>query len=126
MALRDSGYDLLKNQFLVIQNRDVTVIATQFQHTSMAEAESPEKTTVNIRMTETFLTDVDGTWQEEGYNSRSEFIRDVLRDAIKHPDFNRADLKAMLASEVEIQEGRTQTSDEVKADHGLAGNSDDK
>jgi len=34
-------------------------------------------------MTETFLTDVDGTWKEEGYNSRSEFIRDVLRDAIK-------------------------------------------
>jgi metal-responsive CopG/Arc/MetJ family transcriptional regulator len=92
----------------------------------MAETESPEKTTVNIRMTETFLADVDGTWQEEGYNSRSEFIRDVLRDAIKHPDFNRADLKAMLASEVDIQEGRTQTSDEVKTDHGLAGNSDDE
>lgn len=92
----------------------------------MAEAESPEKTTVNIRMTETFLADVDGTWTEEGYNSRSEFIRNILRDAIKHPDFNRADLKAMLASEVEIQEGETRTSDEVKATHGLAGNADDE
>lgn len=92
----------------------------------MSEAESPEKTTVNIRMTETFLDDVDGTWKEEGYNSRSEFIRDVLRDAIKHPDFNRADLKAMLASEVEIQDGNTRTSDEVKTNHELAGNSDDE
>ncbi|WP_246989061.1 ribbon-helix-helix domain-containing protein [Halorientalis marina] len=92
----------------------------------MAEAESPEKTTVNIRMTETFLTDVDGTWKEEGYNSRSEFIRDILRDAIKHPDFNRADLKAMLASEVDIQEENTRTSDDVKTEHGLAGNSDDE
>jgi metal-responsive CopG/Arc/MetJ family transcriptional regulator len=92
----------------------------------MPEADSPEKTTVNIRMTETFLEDVDGTWKDEGYNSRSEFIRDVLRDAIKHPDFNRADLKAMLASEVEIQEGKTATSDEVKARFGLAGNSDDE
>jgi len=92
----------------------------------MPEAESPEKTTVNIRMTETFLNDVDGTWKEEGYNSRSEFIRAVLRDAIKHPDFNRADLKAMLASEVDIQEGNTRTSDDVKAEHGLAGNSDDE
>lgn len=92
----------------------------------MAEADSPEKTTVNIRMTETFLEDVDGTWKAEGYNSRSEFIRDVLRDAIKHPDFNRADLKAMLASEVEIQQGKTATSDEVKAAHGLARNSDDE
>jgi metal-responsive CopG/Arc/MetJ family transcriptional regulator len=92
----------------------------------MTEVESPEKTTVNIRMTETFLDDVDGTWTEEGYNSRSEFIRDVLRDAIKHPEFNRADLKAMLASEVDIQEGNTQTSGEVKSDHGLGGNNDDE
>jgi metal-responsive CopG/Arc/MetJ family transcriptional regulator len=92
----------------------------------MPEAESPEKTTVNIRMTETFLEDVDETWTEEGYNSRSEFIRDVLRDAIKHPDFNRADLKAMLASEVDIQEGNTRASDAVKADHGLAAKRDDE
>jgi metal-responsive CopG/Arc/MetJ family transcriptional regulator len=85
----------------------------------MSEAGTPEKTTVNIRMTETFLADVDGTWEELGYNSRSEFIRDVLRDAVKHPEFNRADLKAMLAGEVEIQDGRTHTSDEVKAEHEL-------
>ena len=72
----------------------------------MSEAEnSPDRTTVNIRMTETFLADVDETWTEHGYNSRSEFIRDVLRDAVKHPDFNRADLKAMLASEVDIRTG---------------------
>lgn len=89
-------------------------------------SEAPEKTTVNIRMTETFLEDVDGTWETLGYNSRSEFIRDVLRDAIKHPEFNRADLKAMLASEVEIQEGRTYTSDEVKAEHGLSSDSADE
>jgi len=83
----------------------------------MAEAESPpEKTTVNVRMTETFLEDVDTTWEDEGFNSRSEFIRAVLRDALKHPDFNRADLKAMLAGEVEIRNGRTHSSDEVKAD----------
>ena len=44
----------------------------------MAEADSsPEKTTVNIRMTETFLEDVDVTWEEYGFNSRSEFIAPV-------------------------------------------------
>jgi Arc/MetJ-type ribon-helix-helix transcriptional regulator len=86
----------------------------------MAEAESPpDKTTVNIRMTETFLEDVDATWEEQGFNSRSEFIRFVLRDALKHPEFNRADLKAMLTSEAEIREGRTHSSDDVKADYGL-------
>jgi Arc/MetJ-type ribon-helix-helix transcriptional regulator len=92
----------------------------------MAEAESPpDKTTVNIRMTETFLEDVDGTWKEQGFNSRSEFIRFVLRDALKHPDFNRADLKAMLTSEVEIREGRTHSSDDVKAEYGLDGTARD-
>ena len=83
----------------------------------MPEAESPpEKTTVNVRMTETFLEEVDTTWEDRGFNSRSEFIRAVLRDALKHPDFNRADLKAMLAGEVEIRNGRTHSSDEVKDD----------
>jgi metal-responsive CopG/Arc/MetJ family transcriptional regulator len=82
----------------------------------MAEADSPpDKTTVNIRMTETFLEDVDTAWEQQGFNSRSEFIRAVLRDALKHPEFNRADLKAMLAGEVEIQDGRTHDSGQVKA-----------
>ncbi|MFC7114653.1 ribbon-helix-helix domain-containing protein [Natronoarchaeum sp. GCM10025703] len=88
----------------------------------MPEAESPpEKTTVNVRMTETFLEDVDVTWKEYGFNSRSEFIRAVLRDALKHPEFNRADLKAMLTSEAEIRDGRTHSSDDVKAEYGLDG-----
>lgn len=90
----------------------------------MPEPES-EKTTVNIRMTESFLADVDETWGEEGFNSRSEFIRAVLRDAIKHPDFNRADLKAMLAGEVEIQRGRTHDSDAVTATVGDGAEPDD-
>jgi metal-responsive CopG/Arc/MetJ family transcriptional regulator len=91
----------------------------------MSEADAPpEKTTVNIRMTETFLADIDDSWKELGYNSRSEFVRDVLRDAVKHPEFNRADLKAMLAGEVDIQQGRTRSSDEVKAKYGLDGAND--
>lgn len=83
----------------------------------MAETErTPEKKTVNIRMTETFLADVDGTWKELGYNSRSEFVRDTLRDAVKHPEFDRADLKAMLAGEVEIQRGETHTAEDVRVE----------
>ena len=41
-------------------------------------SDEPEKTNINIRLTETFLEDIDVTWQEGGYNSRSEFIRDAL------------------------------------------------
>lgn len=90
----------------------------------MSEVDT-EKTTVNIRMTETFLQDVDGTWEELGYDSRSEFIRDVLRDVVKHPEFNRADLKAILSGEVEIQEHRTHDSAEVKAAVGYDAQDDD-
>ncbi|CAJ52324.1 hypothetical protein [Haloquadratum walsbyi] len=65
-----------------------------------------------------FEVDVDATWENLGYKSRSEFVCDVLRDAVKHPEFNRADLKAIAASEVDIQEGRTHSSEEIKAKYG--------
>ena len=91
----------------------------------MSEASSPpEKTTVNIRITESFLADVDATWKDLGYNSRSEFVRDVLRDAVKHPEFDRADLKAVAASEVDIQQGRTRDSDAIKAEYGSGDDAD--
>lgn len=86
----------------------------------MSEADTqPDSATVQIRIAETFLEDIDTTWEEEGYNSRSEFVRSVLRDAVKHPAFNRADLKALAASEVDIQEGRVHTSDELKTEYDL-------
>lgn len=83
--------------------RRVTASATQIQHTFISEIESPcKKTTVNIRIMESFLSDVDLTWKELGYSPHSEFIRDVFRDAVKHPNFNRNDPRAMLAGEVDI------------------------
>jgi metal-responsive CopG/Arc/MetJ family transcriptional regulator len=75
-------------------------------------------------MTESFLADVDATWKDLGYNSRSEFVRDVLRDAVKHPEFDRADLKAVAASEVDIQQGRTRDSDAIKAEYGSGDDGD--
>ena len=91
----------------------------------MSEDSSPfEKTTVNIRMTETFLADVNAMWEDLRYNSRSEFVRDVLRDAVKHPEFSRADLKAIATSEVDIQEGRTHSSEEIEAEYGREDTSD--
>jgi len=41
-------------------------------------------------MTETFLADVNAMWEDLRYNSRSEFAHDILRDAVKHPEFNRS------------------------------------
>lgn len=37
---------------------------------------------VNLRLPKEFLADLDKQWHEQGYNSRSEFIREALRDAV--------------------------------------------
>jgi metal-responsive CopG/Arc/MetJ family transcriptional regulator len=93
----------------------------------MSEADTQsDRSTVNIRIADTFLDDIDTTWEDEGFNSRSEFIRSVLRDAVKHPAFNRADLKALAASEVDIQEGRVHTSDEIKTEYDFDASATDE
>ncbi|WP_246988859.1 ribbon-helix-helix domain-containing protein [Halorientalis marina] len=69
----------------------------------------PEKTNVNIRLTETFLEDIDATWQDEGYKSRSEFIREALRDAVRHPDLTRESWKQIAAVEHARRTGESET-----------------
>lgn len=61
--------------------------------------EEPEKTNINIRVTEALLEDIDATWREEGYNSRSEFIRESLRDSVRHPGLTRESWKEIAAVE---------------------------
>lgn len=69
----------------------------------------PPKTNINIRLTEAFLDDIDATWREEGYNSRSEFIRDALRDAVRHPDLTRESWKEIAAVEHARRTGESET-----------------
>jgi Arc/MetJ-type ribon-helix-helix transcriptional regulator len=69
----------------------------------------PEKTNINIRLTEMFLEDIDATWQDEGYNSRSEFIREALRDAVRHPDLTRESWKEIAAVEHARRTGESET-----------------
>lgn len=49
----------------------------------------------------------------------------ILRDAVKHPEFNRVDPKTMLVGEVEFQQDLTQNSDEVTAAVGYGTEGDD-
>jgi len=86
--------------------------------TDTSHGGEPEKTNINIRVAESFLEDIDATWQEEGYNSRSEFIRDALRDAVKHPDLTRESWKEIAAVEHARRTGdsETFTRDEILAD----------
>ena len=78
----------------------------------------PEKTNVNLRVTEAFLDDIDATWRKEGYNSRSELMREALRDAVRHPDLTRESWKEIAAVEHARRNGESEafSRDEILGD----------
>ncbi|WP_049947558.1 ribbon-helix-helix domain-containing protein [Candidatus Halobonum tyrrellensis] len=80
-------------------------------NTDTENGDEPEKPNINVRLTRTFLDDIDTTWKEEGYNSRSEFIRDAVRDAVKHPDLTRESWKEIAAVEHARRTGDSETFD---------------
>ena len=67
--------------------------------------DEPETVQINLRLSQAFLDDIDTTWKEEGFNSRSEFLRHAARDAVKHPAFSREGWKQIAASEHELRSG---------------------
>lgn len=75
-------------------------------------------TTVNFKVTESFLEKIDETWQGRGFNSRSEFIRYTLRDAVEFPTFDRDELVALLEAEEDIREGRTMSAEQAREQFG--------
>jgi len=67
--------------------------------------DEPETVQINLRLSKAFLDDIDTTWKEEGFNSRSEFLRYAARDAVKHPAFSREGWKQIAASEHDLRSG---------------------
>lgn len=65
----------------------------------------PEMVQINLRLSKAFLEDIDATWKEQGFNSRSEFLRYAARDAVKHPEFSREGWKQIAASEHDLRSG---------------------
>ena len=80
----------------------------------MSEASSesgddgPEMVQINLRLSKAFLDDIDATWEEQGFNSRSEFLRYAARDAVKHPEFSREGWKQIAASEHDLRSGQAE------------------
>lgn len=67
--------------------------------------DGPEMAQINLRLSKTFLEDIDATWKKQGFNPRSEFLRHIARDAVKHPAFSREGWKQIAASEHELRSG---------------------
>jgi len=63
---------------------------------------------------------VDEAWRERGFNSRSEYIRYALRDAVNHPE-GAGFWKDLAISEAQFDEGEGISSNEIKQKHGLDG-----
>lgn len=82
------------------------------------ETDGDEIVTVNFKTTESFLEEIDDTWQGRGFNSRSEFIRYAMRDAVEFPTFDRDELVALLAAEADIRDDQTMTAEEARARFG--------
>ena len=80
----------------------------------MSEASSesgengPDMVQINLRLSKAFLDDIDATWEEQGFNSRSEFLRYAARDAVKHPEFSREGWKQIAASEHDLRSGQAE------------------
>lgn len=77
-----------------------------------AGGENNEK--VNLRLPTDFLADMDKRWQEEGYDSRSEFMREGLRDAVYGTRLSRRALEDLTESERQFTEGKTVDAEEAR------------
>jgi Arc/MetJ-type ribon-helix-helix transcriptional regulator len=75
---------------------------------------------INLRISRSFLNVVDEAWRERGFNSRSEFIRYALRDAVNHPE-GAGFWRDLAISEAEFADGEGLPSEEVKEKYGLDG-----
>jgi len=88
--------------------------------------DDPETVQVNLRLTQAFLDDIDATWKEQGFNSRSEFLRHAARDAVKHPEFSREGWKQIAASEHELRTGEAELVSREEVLAMMDGDTDDE
>jgi len=88
--------------------------------------DGPEMVQINLRLSKAFLEDIDATWKEQGFNSRSEFLRHVARDAVKHPAFSREGWKQIAASEHELRSGEAELVSRAEVIEMMDRNDDDE
>lgn len=79
----------------------------------MAKADT-ETENINVRLTPELLEDLDETWKDRGYNSRSEFIRQAIRESVNQTQLSAGALEALLESSQQAREGEFVSSEEVR------------
>lgn len=70
---------------------------------------------INVRVPPALLSQIDDVWEERGYASKSEFIRDALRDAVNPPtELSEETLAHLAESREQQEEGETVSQADVK------------
>lgn len=94
-------------------------------NTGTSNSDEPKMTSINLRLSEAFLDDIDVAWKDEGFSSRSEFMRYVLRDAVRHLGLSRETWKSIASTEHELRMDETEVvpSEEIRA--GLMSKTDE-
>lgn len=75
----------------------------------------PGKTKINLRLSEQLLSDVDDVWQDRGFNSRSEFLRQAIRDSVHTQELSAETLESLVISERQKARGETISSKEMRS-----------
>jgi Arc/MetJ-type ribon-helix-helix transcriptional regulator len=90
------------------------------------DGDGEDRPQINVRVTPAFLDRIDDVWQGRGFNSRSEYVRHVLRDSVENPTFDRDELSALARAEREIRDGNTHSREEIIEEFDLDAETDGK
>ena len=70
---------------------------------------------INVRVPESLLQQIDDEWERRGYSSKSEAIRDALRDWVTPPaTLSEETLDALEVSREQAERGETVSADEAR------------
>ena len=75
---------------------------------------------INVRVPESLLTRIDEEWERRGYSSKSEAIRDALRDWVNPlAALSEDTLEDLEQSREQAERGKTVTAEEARERLGL-------
>lgn len=75
---------------------------------------------INVRVPEALLKGIDEEWERRGYSSKSEAIRDALRDWLHAPEpLSEETIAALQESREQVERGETVSAEEARERLGL-------
>ncbi|AKH96969.1 ribbon-helix-helix domain-containing protein [Halanaeroarchaeum sulfurireducens] len=75
---------------------------------------------INVRVPETLLKEIDAEWERRGYSSKSEAIRDALRNWVNPPaTLSEETLDDLEESSKQIERGETRSLDDVAEEYDV-------